>query len=397
MEMEHQIRLVTVGSTDTVAQELLAVVRKLFPHEIASTGMALKSVPDHTIGDLFAALPTRVEEAAQKIPRDKIVTLELVPDASFYVAIAKIPPNEDVIVFNNNTAQGEKIVSYCKENNVDHVNYHVVPYNEIPHHQAIAQVSKAKYIIGADTIVGPGGYLMNKYASYLKPDVTVIPAHRVATFESTKALMKAVYRVNYQLFSRETREVSHRLNEQIEEIVAAIQQMNASIENTSGTVDQVSTKMAEDVNNVSSIVEISNILFQATANIGNVVDTIRNISSQTNLLALNAAIEAARAGDHGRGFGVVAQEVRKLANESQSSVGKIKSYMENIQKVAQEIVPPLKDLSQQIQRNKENIENIAALAREEKIAMAEIAESLNHIKNTSDILMNSCRKLLIAE
>ena len=203
--------------------------------------------------------------------------------------------------------------------------------------------------------------------------------------------------MNYQLFSRETREVSHRLNEQIEEIVAAIQQMNASIENTSGTVDQVSTKMAEDVNNVSSIVEISNILFQATANIGNVVDTIRNISSQTNLLALNAAIEAARAGDHGRGFGVVAQEVRKLANESQSLVDKIKSYMENIQKVAQEIVPPLKDLSQQIQRNKENIENIAALAREEKIAMAEIAESLNHIKNTSDILMNSCRKLLIAE
>ena len=86
-----------------------------------------------------------------------------------------------------------------------------------------------------------------------------------------------------------------------------------------------------------------------------------------------------------------------INNESQSSVDKIKSYMENIQKVAQEIVPPLKDLSQQIQRNKENIENIAALAREEKMAMAEIAESLNHIKNTSDILMNSCRKLLIAE
>lgn len=394
--MEHQIRLVTVGSTETVAQELLAVVKELFPQEIISTGMALKSVSDHTIADLFAALPTRVEEAAQKIPRDKIVTLELVPDTSFYVAIAKIPPNEDVIVFNNNTAQGEKIISYCKDNNVDHVNYHVVPYNEIPHQQIITQVSEAKYIVGAATIVGPGGYLMNKYASYLRQDVTIIPAHRVATFESTKALMKAVYRINYQHFSRETREVSHRLNEQIDQIVAAIQQINASIENTSGTVDQVSAKMVEDTNSVSSIVEIANILFQATANIDNVVETIRNISSQTNLLALNAAIEAARAGEHGRGFGVVAQEVRKLANESQSSVDKIKSHMENIQKVVQEIVPSLRELSQKIQWNKENIENIAALAREEKMAMAEIAESLNHIKNTSDNLVSLCQKLLIA-
>ncbi|HHX51408.1 MAG TPA: hypothetical protein GX711_08215, partial [Clostridia bacterium] len=120
----------------------------------------------------------------------------------------------------------------------------------------------------------------------------------------------------------------------------------------------------------------------------------RNISSQTNLLALNAAIEAARAGDQGRGFGVVAQEVRKLANESQASVDKIKSHIGNIQKVVEEIVPSLKDLSQEIQLNKEDVENIASLSREEKGAMAGIAEAVNNIKYTSDNLVTSCQKLL---
>lgn len=391
--MEHKVRLVTVGSTETVAQELLTVVNELFPGEVIASAMAVKSVRDHTIADLFAALPTRVAEASQRIPREKIVVLELVPESLFYVDIAKIPANERVIVFNNNTAQGEKIVEYCQENNVDHVNYVVVPYNEISRQQVIKELSTAKYIVGADTIVGRQGYLMNHYASYLPQDVIIIPAKRVATFESTKAIIEAVYRVNYEYFSSETREISHHLNGQIEGIVAAIQQMNVSIEKTTNTVELVSEKMVDDVARVSSIVDISKVLVQATENIGHVVDTIRNISSQTNLLALNAAIEAARAGDQGRGFGVVAQEVRKLANESQSSVDKIKSHIENIQTIVRDIVPSLQEMAQEIQLNKENIENIASFSSQEEEAMAEIAGAVNNVKLTSDSLVNSCQTL----
>ncbi|KUO48890.1 MAG: hypothetical protein APF76_09575 [Desulfitibacter sp. BRH_c19] len=392
--MENKIRLITVGSTETVAQELLTVVKEIFPNEVESKAMALRSVPNESVADLFVALPTRVEEAAQKLPRKKIVSLELVPDAYFYVQVAKIPAGEDVIVFNNNTAQGEKIVIYCKKNNLAHIKYKVIAYNELPNDQIIEHISKAKYILGPDTIVGSGGYLLNKFTSYIQKTTTIIPAKRVATFESTKTIMKAVYHINYQSLSSEVSQISQHLNTEIEQIVAVTQEMNASIETTSCTVSSVSEKMNTEFTKVASIVDISKILSQATNNIGDVVETIKKISDQTNLLALNAAIEAARAGEQGRGFGVVAQEVRKLANGSHSSVDKIKDHIENIQNVVQDIVPSLEELSNGIRHNKENIENIASSSKEEKISMAEIGEAINNIKYTSDQLVYCCSKLL---
>ena len=82
---------------------------------------------------------------------------------------------------------------------------------------------------------------------------------------------------------------------------------------------------------VSSSAQQVDTLGHRSEEIGQIVETIVNISGQTNLLALNAAIEAARAGEHGRGFAVVAEEIRKLAEDSQEAAQHIAELIGTIQ------------------------------------------------------------------
>ncbi|WP_425298875.1 methyl-accepting chemotaxis protein [Pseudomonas duriflava] len=93
--------------------------------------------------------------------------------------------------------------------------------------------------------------------------------------------------------------------------------------------------MAQELNTSSETVQA---LSEQVRNIGQVVDVIRGIAEQTNLLALNAAIEAARAGEQGRGFAVVADEVRALAHRTQTSTGEIETMIGTVQNTTDQAV-----------------------------------------------------------
>jgi len=131
----------------------------------------------------------------------------------------------------------------------------------------------------------------------------------------------------------------------------------AVIDQTTRAIDELARDMSQAMTQVEG-------LAASSEQIGSVLEVIRAIAEQTNLLALNAAIEAARAGEAGRGFAVVADEVRNLAKRTQDSVEEIRQVIEGLQNGTREVVSAMHSSHQQAQGSVSQVEQaVAALQR----------------------------------
>jgi methyl-accepting chemotaxis protein len=157
--------------------------------------------------------------------------------------------------------------------------------------------------------------------------------------------------------------------EQAAQASSTAQQHSSNATTTNQSTQRAFVKLSEQISQAVTTIESLN---NQTLSIGSVLEVIRGIAEQTNLLALNAAIEAARAGEQGRGFAVVADEVRTLAQRTQESTSEIDQMIEALQSGSKQAVQVIDSSRTQTQDCAEGIEKTLELMTQVDKAMTEI-------------------------
>jgi methyl-accepting chemotaxis protein len=140
--------------------------------------------------------------------------------------------------------------------------------------------------------------------------------------------------------------------------------------------------LAEQIENTANVIHQ---LEEDSENIGKVLDVIKGIAEQTNLLALNAAIEAARAGEQGRGFAVVADEVRTLAGRTQESTAEINQVIEKLQLGSQKAVDVMN-------KSREDAQSVVEQATQAGTSLSVISTAVERINDMSSQIASAAEQ-----
>ncbi|MEM8812522.1 MAG: methyl-accepting chemotaxis protein [Pseudomonadota bacterium] len=196
--------------------------------------------------------------------------------------------------------------------------------------------------------------------------------------------------------SENSLEESNTLNKEANETSQIVETVSAAAEELSSSIAEIQQRVQDSANVVQEAMEQAletNKTFEdlkrASEQIGSVVELISEIAEQTNLLALNATIEAARAGEAGRGFAVVASEVKALATQTAQATGSINEQVSALQHTTQQAEGFLESINEKIGLMNETAVSISGAVTEQQAATDEIARSVGVVATSSKRVSDS--------
>lgn len=279
-----------------------------------------------------------------------------------------------------------------------------------------SDLTVSAYEVGSDEVASIGRGV-NRYISWMK--------NFISDMSQVSVLLNSHMR-DFEKQAADSRVSANDLQQQTGTIASSILQMSGSVQEVSRSCQQAagmssqakeSSESSKELvgNTAQSVKKLGNclqetdqivtVLAEDSQQIGTILDTIRGVAEQTNLLALNAAIEAARAGEQGRGFAVVADEVRNLAQRTQRSTTEIQQMIESLQestslasenvqmsqKIAEQCIDITESTLHSIETTAENIHSvdksliyISSAAVEQTATASEVSRNIELIKVNSD-------------
>ncbi len=167
-------------------------------------------------------------------------------------------------------------------------------------------------------------------------------------------------------------------------VAAATEELAASFREISDQISITTQHTRDSLNRVNAISQAISTLQDAAGGIGEVIDTVGDIAEQTNLLALNATIEAARAGDAGKGFAIVAHEVKGLAGQTAAATNEVSEKIGSVRNASQQVTQSVSGIAQEIEALNTAGVSVASAIEQQSAATSEICQNTQKTADATD-------------